>query len=99
MLESLIGKGYDLRVYDPNVNLDSIYGSNRNFLLNAIPHIGRLLVPTAEAVFAWADQLVVTQKPGAALMQSIEVSGLPVLDVAGVLPRPARVRAVEHTTV
>jgi GDP-mannose 6-dehydrogenase len=99
MLESLIGKGYDVRVYDPNVNLDSIYGSNRNFLLNAIPHIGRLLVPTAEAVFAWADQLVVTQKPGAALMQSIGASGLPVLDVAGVGPRPARVRAAETTAV
>jgi GDP-mannose 6-dehydrogenase len=99
MLESLIGKGYDLRVYDPNVNLDSIYGSNRNFLLNAIPHIGRLLVPTAKAVFAWADQLVVTQKPAAALLDSIERSGLPVLDVAGSMPRQLTPRAAEQSAV
>ncbi len=99
MLELLIGKGYDLRVYDPNVNLDSIYGSNRNFLLNAIPHIGRLLVPSAEAVFAWADQLVITQKPSAALLEAIQGSGLPVVDVAGVLPGQVVRRAAEHTAV
>jgi GDP-mannose 6-dehydrogenase len=99
MLESLIGKGYDLRVYDPNVNLDSIYGSNRNFLLNAIPHIGRLLVTSADAVFGWADQLVVTQKPSAALLQSIEATSLPVLDVAGVLPRQLTRRAAERSAV
>jgi GDP-mannose 6-dehydrogenase len=85
MLEHLIGKGRDLRVYDPHVSLDSIYGSNRNFLLNAIPHIGRLLVPTPEAVTAWADQLIVTQKPATAILRAIEESGLPVLDVAGVI--------------
>jgi GDP-mannose 6-dehydrogenase len=85
LLESLIGKGYDLRVYDPNVSLETIYGSNRDFLLNAIPHIGRLLAPSPETVFGWADQLVVTQKPGAELLRAIEASRLPVLDVAGVL--------------
>lgn len=87
MLEYLIGKGRDLRVYDPHVSLDSIYGSNRNFLLNAIPHIGRLLVSTPEAVTGWADQLVVTQKPSAPLLRTVTDSGLPIIDVAGVLTR------------
>jgi GDP-mannose 6-dehydrogenase len=82
MVEHLIGKGMDLRIFDAHVNLDTIYGSNRNFLLNAIPHISRLLAGKLDTVLAWADQLVVTQKPGAALLASIENSGLPVLDLA-----------------
>jgi GDP-mannose 6-dehydrogenase len=72
----------DLRIFDSHVNLDAIYGSNRNFLLNAIPHISRLLAGKLETVIAWADQLVVTQKPSAALLASIQNSGLPVLDLA-----------------
>jgi GDP-mannose 6-dehydrogenase len=82
MVEHLIGKGMDLRIFDSHVNLDTIYGSNRNFLLNAIPHISRLLEGKLDTVLAWADQLVVTQKPNAALLASIQNCGLPVLDLA-----------------
>ena len=41
LIERLLGRGRNLRVYDPHIQLDSIYGTNRAFLLNAIPHIGR----------------------------------------------------------
>jgi GDP-mannose 6-dehydrogenase len=85
MLEYLIGKGRDVRIHDPHVSLDSIYGTNRNYLLNAIPHIGRLLVGSAAEVVAWADHLVVTQKPSGAMLEAIESSGLPVIDVSGSL--------------
>jgi GDP-mannose 6-dehydrogenase len=83
MLESLIGKGRDVRVYDPRISLDSIYGSNRNFILNAIPHIGRLLQTEITTLLTWADHLVVVQKPGEALARAIAGSGLPVLDLVG----------------
>ena len=82
MVEHLIGKGIDLRIFDPHVNLDTIYGSNRNFLLNAIPHIGRLLEAKLETLLAWADRLVVTQKPTPEGMEGIIRSGLPVIDLA-----------------
>jgi GDP-mannose 6-dehydrogenase len=87
MLEHLIGKGRNVRIHDPHVSLDSIYGTNRNYLLNAIPHIGRLLVGNAAEVTSWADYLVVTQKPSAAMLEAIESSGLPVIDVAGTIAR------------
>lgn len=83
MLEYLIGKGRDIRIFDPNVSLDSIYGTNRNYLLNSIPHIGRLLTPLQD-VLGWADQLVITHKPASAVTRAIIASGLPVIDVAGV---------------
>ena len=82
MLEHLIGKGRELRVYDPHIQLDRIYGANRNYILNAIPHIGKLLTGGFEELTGWAEHLVVTQKPSAELAQQIRASGLPVLDVA-----------------
>ena len=83
LLEQLIGKGRDLRVFDPHIRLEEIYGSNRNFILQQIPHIGRLLQPSAEKVINWADHLIVAQKPSAELAAKIAASGLPVLDIVG----------------
>jgi GDP-mannose 6-dehydrogenase len=78
MLEQLIGKGRDVRVFDPHIRLDEIYGANRSFILESIPHIGRLLVANLEQVLDWADHLVLAQKQSAATMQLIHHSGLPV---------------------
>ncbi len=83
LLEQLIGKGRDLRVFDPHIRLEEIYGSNRNFILQQIPHIGRLLQPSADKVIDWADHLIVAQKPSAELAAKIAASGLPVLDIVG----------------
>ncbi len=89
MLERMIGKGREVRVYDPHIRLDSIYGSNRNFILNAIPHIGRLLEAELDTLLAWSDHLVIAQKPDPALARRIAESGLPVIDLVGAsLARP-----------
>lgn len=83
LLEQLIGKGRDLRVFDPHIQLEEIYGSNRNFILQQIPHIGRLLQPQIEQVLEWADHLIVAQKPNQEMTRKIVASGLPVLDLVG----------------
>lgn len=82
LLEHLIGKGRDVRVYDPHIQLDRIYGSNRDYILNAIPHIGRLLTGSFEELAGWAERLVVTQRPSPALAQQIRATALPVVDLA-----------------
>jgi len=81
LLEQLIGKGRDLRVFDPHIQLEEIYGSNRNFILQQIPHIGKLLQPGIEAVLNWADHLILAQKPNHDMAARIADSGLPVLDL------------------
>lgn len=83
LLEQLIGKGRQVRVYDPHIRLDSIYGSNRDFILTAIPHIGRLLESKVESVLEWADHVVLAQPPSAELAQAIRSSKRPVLDLVG----------------
>jgi GDP-mannose 6-dehydrogenase len=59
IIERLIGKGYDLRIFDKNVKLASLIGANRDFILNHIPHISRLMVDSVDAVLAHAQTVVV----------------------------------------
>ena len=59
VIERLIGKGYDLRIYDKNVNIARLVGANRDFILNRIPHISKLMVNSAEAVLDHAGTVVI----------------------------------------
>jgi GDP-mannose 6-dehydrogenase len=59
LTERLIGKGIDLRIFDRNVKLASLFGANRDYILNHVPHIGKLLVTEPEEVFDHADVIVV----------------------------------------
>lgn len=59
LVEYLIGKGYDLRLYDRDVNLAKLVGANRDYILNLIPHISGLMVDSIQDVLSHADILVV----------------------------------------
>jgi GDP-mannose 6-dehydrogenase len=83
LLEQLIGKGRELRIFDPHIRLDAIYGSNRRFILEHIPHIGRLLDDRVEDTLAWAEHIIVAQKPRPEMLELIARSGLAVTDLVG----------------
>lgn len=59
LIERLIGKGFDLQVYDRNVNLAKLTGANRDYILNHIPHIAKLMRETMEEVLDHADVIVI----------------------------------------
>jgi GDP-mannose 6-dehydrogenase len=59
LVERLIGKGYDLRVYDSNVRMASIRGANRDYILNHIPHISKLMVGSVQEVLDHAATIVI----------------------------------------
>ena len=83
MVEQLIGKGRDLRIFDPHIRLDLIYGSNQRFLMQAIPHIGKLMDPDFNSMTIWADRLVIAQKPSADMADKLRQTGKPILDLVG----------------
>lgn len=59
VIEHLIGKGFDLRLFDRNVNMAALTGANRDYILNHIPHIAKLMVNSVDEVMAFADTVVV----------------------------------------
>ncbi|NOZ54550.1 MAG: UDP-glucose/GDP-mannose dehydrogenase family protein [Gammaproteobacteria bacterium] len=59
VIERLIGKGYDLKLYDKNVTLASLVGANKDYILNHIPHIYRLMADSIDEILLHADTVVV----------------------------------------
>ena len=59
MIERLLGKGFDVRLYDKNVNISSLVGANRDFIMNQIPHISGLMEDSIDKVLAHADTVVI----------------------------------------
>jgi GDP-mannose 6-dehydrogenase len=58
LIERLIGKGYDLLVYDKNVHLARLTGANRDYILNHIPHIANLMRDSIDQVLDHAEIVV-----------------------------------------
>jgi GDP-mannose 6-dehydrogenase len=60
LAERLIGKGFDVRIYDPIVNPDRLVGANRRHVESKLPHLGRLLHREPGEVLRGADIAVVS---------------------------------------
>ncbi|MGK5027847.1 nucleotide sugar dehydrogenase [Janthinobacterium sp. RB2R34] len=59
VIEYLLGKGYELKLYDKNVNLAALTGANQDYILNHIPHISKLMVTSMQDVLDFADTIVI----------------------------------------
>jgi GDP-mannose 6-dehydrogenase len=59
VIEALIGKGFELRLFDKNVNMAALTGANRDYILNHIPHISKLMVESMEEVLDFAEVIVI----------------------------------------
>lgn len=59
LTERLLGKGYDLKIYDRNVSIASIHGANRDYILNHIPHISRLMASSVDEVLKHGQTIVI----------------------------------------
>ena len=59
LVETLIGKGCDVRILDQSVAIARLVGANRRFIEEEIPHISALMCDEVEALMAHAEVLVV----------------------------------------
>ena len=62
VVESLLGKGFELRIYDKNVKLSEITGTNKDFIMAKIPHLQHFVYDDLDKVATESDVLVVTNK-------------------------------------
>src|SRR6267378_923240 len=59
LAKRLLGEGRDLKIWDDNVSLGQLIGSNRQYIEAVIPHIGSLLCPDIETALAQAEVVVI----------------------------------------
>ncbi len=87
VIEYLIGKGYELKLYDKNVNLAALTGANQDYILNHIPHISKLMASSVGEVLNFAQTIVIGN--GAAEFRNVpnEIkSGQVVVDLVRIVP-------------
>src|SRR6185369_9172328 len=86
--ERLIGKGFDLRIFDPQVNLSRLIGANKRFIEQSIPHIGNLMVDSVDAAIDHAQLVLVGdggKQLGETVAQKIRADQA-VVDLVGLAP-------------
>lgn len=81
LAERLLGKGYDLRIYDANVALSRLMGANREYIEGRLPHLGDLLSTDVGEVFEHAEVCVVGCQDPAVLAALAEPGDRLVVDL------------------
>ena len=84
LAERLIGRGYDLRIYDRFVQVARLMGANRSYIEKEIPHLERLMVISPEAALSSSRIAIighVAPEDRPSLLASL--SGHIVIDLAG----------------
>jgi GDP-mannose 6-dehydrogenase len=59
LIERLLGKGCDIKIYDRNVSLARLFGANKQFIEQKIPHISKLMVSSVKDVLSHAEVVVI----------------------------------------
>jgi GDP-mannose 6-dehydrogenase len=59
LIERLLGKGFEVSIYDKNVNIARLMGANREYILNHVPHIAKIMVESIDEVLASADTIII----------------------------------------
>lgn len=85
LVEALIGRGYEVRIYDEQIQLDKLVGANRDYVLTRLPHLVDLLITNPADAVKEADLVVIAQA-NSRFRDTLELlaEGQQVLDLAGV---------------
>jgi GDP-mannose 6-dehydrogenase len=62
LIETLIGKGYQLSIYDRDVSLARLFGANKEYIEREIPHISQLMCPTIDEVLEGSEVIIIGNK-------------------------------------
>lgn len=62
VIETLIGKGFKVRIHDGNVSMARLIGANKEYIEKEIPHISDLLCSSVDELIAQSDVLVIANK-------------------------------------
>jgi len=85
LAERLIGKGFDVKIYDPVVNPARLVGANRRYVESKLPHLQRLLVRDPGEALRGTDVAVVSAGGRAVLDALLATPPRHLIDLSGLL--------------
>jgi GDP-mannose 6-dehydrogenase len=84
LAEALLGRGLLLRVYDPDVALGAVFGRNRAYIDERLPHLAQMLAPEWEETVAGTDVIVIGKPlPGLERLAQLLDGHQTVIDLVG----------------
>lgn len=84
LAERLLGKGFELAIYDNFVKISRLLGKNKEFIDREIPHLDRLLQETPEQVLEGAQVIVIGHADAAARKAIVaKAAGRRIVDLSG----------------
>ena len=83
LAEQLIGKGFELRIYDPIINPKRLMGANLRYVEARLPHLGRLLASTPQEALADADVAIVATSDPAVVAAVRDAPPARIVDLNG----------------
>jgi len=84
LAERLIGKGFEVAIYDGHVKLSRLLGKNREFIDREIPHLDRLLAERPEQALEGAEVVVVGHADAATRAKIVAAApGRRIVDLSG----------------
>ena len=88
LIEMLIGKGHEVAIFDEDVSLARVYGSNRAYIDQTIPHISRLMCSSLDEAVADSDVVVVAKRSPAVENWLLNAgNGKHVIDLVRAMPQ------------
>ncbi len=85
LAETLLGKGCDLRIYDPIVEPSLLFGTNLRYIESKLPHLQRLLATSPDEALEGAEVAVVSSKSDNVAQALLDASPPVIIDLAGQL--------------
>lgn len=80
LAETLLGRGFDLRIYDPSVRVGGLVGRNLAYIDHRLPHLAALLVENPQELYTHAELLVLGTDVAERIDWKTEFDG-PVIDL------------------
>lgn len=91
LVEILLGKGYQIKIYDKNVSLARLVGSNKRFIETVLPHLAELLCQTTDEVLEHAEVILVanSDRDFPPVLQKAKPQQI-IFDLVRIFPEPPR---------
>jgi len=97
LVETLLGKGHQIKIFDKNVSLARLVGSNKRFIESALPHLAELLCPTVEEILRDSEVIIIANRdPDFERVPERARSEQIVFDLVRIVKEPPRGQANYH---